>query len=91
MYVFLSFRDPEINLNLGCVITQAQNFEEAIEKTHKLGINPGGEVMGYEIIDPMPDLECMELDRLYSREEMLAMKYKFLHEVKQNSHETDNN
>lgn len=34
---------------LGCIHTEAPTFIEAVERTHLLGINPGGEVMGYDI------------------------------------------
>lgn len=35
----------------GVVITKTHGLNHAIQKTHLLGINPGGEVMSYELDD----------------------------------------
>ena len=70
---FLSFRDPDRNRNLGCcnVIVEG-DLEAALSKTRDLGINPGGEVMAYRIEEPE-----LELNRLYSRQEMKDLDYEF--------------
>ena len=40
---------------LGAVVTRAHGITTAIMKTHSLGINPGGEVAGFELADEMMD------------------------------------
>jgi len=48
-YFFLSFRNPEINRNLGVSIVKAETLHEAICSSHEKKINPGGEVLGSKI------------------------------------------
>jgi hypothetical protein len=36
---------------LGAILTRARGFITAVQKTHELGINPGGEVKGVQIPD----------------------------------------
>ena len=70
-WYFLSFRDSGRNRNLGCCnVSVSGGLEEALEKTRKLRINPGGEVMAYLIKEPE-----LKPDRLYSRKEMLSLGY----------------
>jgi hypothetical protein len=72
-WYFLSFRDPKINKNLGCCnVCVKGNLEKALEKTKKLGINPGGEVAAYELEEPE-----LKSNKLYSRKEMLDLEYSF--------------
>lgn len=75
-YIWLSFRDPDINLNLGCAIVEARNMHEAVTIAHDLGINPGGEVLSTQLTEQQAISEGLELNRLYSREELMAMDYK---------------
>jgi hypothetical protein len=52
---WLSFCDPDLpegSQFLGGIFTKARGFVSAIQKTHDLGINPGGEVKG---AGPIPD------------------------------------
>lgn len=79
-YYFLSFRDPDINRNLGVCIVQAPTLRAAIVKAYKKDINPGGEVASFELTESEFIEEGLELDRLYSREEMKEMGYKSLSE-----------
>jgi len=47
---WLSFLNPDLpegSKSLGVVILQATGFLSAVELARQLGINPGGEVMGY--------------------------------------------
>lgn len=44
---YLSFADDDGWL--GCVHIYADTFIAAVDKTHRLGINPGGEVAGLEL------------------------------------------
>lgn len=51
----------------GVVLTRANSMIEAVQKTHALGINPGGEVRGFEV--PATHAGCYkpeEFDRCYS-------------------------
>ncbi len=74
-YIFLSFRDPDINKNLGCAIVKAKDLNEAIVKAHKKKINPGGEVLGTPMSEKDFKEEGLELDKLYSRQEMIDLGY----------------
>jgi hypothetical protein len=76
MYTWLSFRDPDLNLNLGCTIVRASNFHEAVTKAHDLGINPGGEVLGWKMTEQQVIAEGLEIERLYNRSELKQMGYK---------------
>ncbi len=71
-WYFLSFRDPNKNKNLGCCNVGVRGgLEEALKKTRQLKINPGGEVLAYQIKKPelIPNI-------LYSRKEILSLFYK---------------
>lgn len=49
MYWWLSFADgtrPKGTQFLGGVLIEAKSFMDAVERSHALGINPGGEVRG---------------------------------------------
>ena len=75
-YFWLSFRDPDINLNLGCtIINDADDLDTAIQKAWDLGINPGGEVLGTLMTEEMFKEEGLEADRLYTRSEMIELGY----------------
>lgn len=53
---------------LGVCVVRADGLIEAMEKTHWLGINPGGEIVGQEI-EQMPD-DC--INRLLGQDELLS-------------------
>ena len=74
-YVFLSFRDPRKNLNLGVAVIKAGTFKEAVALPHKKGVNPGGEVLGTSMTAKEFKEEGLDVDRLYSRAEMIGMGY----------------
>lgn len=65
---FLSFSD---GTNLGCCQVRASGITQAIQKAHKLNINPGGEVAAFELDAP----EELDMNRLYTRAEMLDLGY----------------
>jgi hypothetical protein len=44
---WLSFAKPEESL--GVCVVEADTFMGAVIKTHRMGINPGGEVMGVPV------------------------------------------
>jgi hypothetical protein len=66
---WLSFADPgrpKGTQFLGVAIVNADDFLAAVRKAHALGINPGGEVQGFET----PLLPAAKyLDRLLTKEE----------------------
>ena len=73
MLHWLSFADAQgTGKNLGVCVVEADSFIGAVEKAHRLKINPGGEVQGATVDEMEGD---MELDRLYSRDEMIDMGY----------------
>ena len=63
----------------GCTVVAADDFMEAVIKTHTLGINPGGEVKGTELPEEIMDdpdaaahvAAC--LNRLITREQMTEL------------------
>jgi hypothetical protein len=65
-------------VNVGCCNVQATSKYTALDKTHLLGINPGGEVMIGEI--PAPELEP---DKLISRAELVKLGYLSVSEAEQ--------
>lgn len=64
---WLSFADPQTGDNIGVNVVDAPDFMSAVHKSHELGINPGGEVLGSQI-DPaiVPDAYT---NRLLSKDE----------------------
>jgi hypothetical protein len=47
---WLSFVDPELprgRRNLGVALVEGENILAAIPEAHRLGCNPGGEVLGF--------------------------------------------
>jgi hypothetical protein len=58
----------------GAILTRATGFITAIQKTHDLGINPGGEVKGCpipdEIISASPYNHAQYADQLLSRQDI---------------------
>lgn len=73
---WLSFADqtrPKGNQFLGVVIIEAITLDQAITQSHLRGLNPGGEILSFQIpYDRIPDEQFR--NRLLSREEatMLA-------------------
>ena len=75
-YVFMSFRNPTINKNLGVCIVKANTLIEATQISHEKGINPGGEIMSFNLSESQFEEEKLELDRLYTKEELENKGYK---------------
>jgi hypothetical protein len=69
---WLSFADPglpEGSQFLGVVILEAAGLADAVTKSHLLGLNPGGEILGY----PVPGWIPREWQgRLLTKEEAVA-------------------
>ena len=82
MYFFLSFRDSDLNVNLGACIVQADSQAIAIHKAWLFKINPGGEVLGYSMTEDEYVQEDMELNRLYSPDELEKLGYKKISEIR---------
>jgi hypothetical protein len=69
--MWLSFVDPDKpagRRNLGVIVTRAVDVIDAVEKTHAMGINPGGEVLCAQLPDK-PTVPARYLDRLLTRDE----------------------
>jgi hypothetical protein len=75
----MSFADPdrpEGQQWLGCIHVLADDFMEAVEKTHRMGINPGGEVASVDVDSDefLQKFPHVPLNRLIkSREELEAL------------------
>jgi hypothetical protein len=73
-WYFISFRDPVKNRNLGCcniLVDDRKGSKSVLEMATELGVNPGGEAAIFQIDEPE-----LDANRLYSREEMIALNYK---------------
>lgn len=76
---WLSFCDPNKPVGtqfLGVIISDAPGFIEAVDMAHLMGINPGGEVMGYELPDvDAKDIKPGHINKLLSHEELIDNDY----------------
>lgn len=66
---WLSFADNGFR---GVVVTEAEDLRAAIRRTHRLGINPGGQIMSWEVT--AEDVVKYERDRLYTKDELKAIE-----------------
>jgi hypothetical protein len=69
---YMSFVDPDGlpgKRFAGGIFTMAHGITHAIQKTHALNINPGGEVMYVECPNTF-ELDSKYMDRLLSKEEV---------------------
>jgi len=67
---WLSFVDPEDGKLLGVVIVRGESFDDALTRSGRLGINPGGGVRGTKLPKGAePDKQF--LNRLLSAEEIV--------------------
>lgn len=77
-YWYLSFVDkhrPAGDRFVGAAIVKADSMEHAMKVTWEKGINPGGEIMGFEILPHYEHIVFQHnlIDRLLSREELEAV------------------
>ncbi len=75
-YLWLSFCDPDKPKGsqfLGVIITSALGLSHAIEKTHTLGINPGGEILSFEVDEN--DIRPEHFDKLLTGDEIIKYGY----------------
>lgn len=83
-FLWLSFADknsPKGDKFLGVIFANTSDFDFAIRRSHELGINPGGEVVGFPI-DPSIVKDPSHLWRLMSKEDLDRYGYitKKMHE-----------
>lgn len=74
--LWMSFCDPRKPAGsqfLGVIITRAPGIAHAIQRTHALGINPGGHVMSYVTDDD--DIRPQDFDRLLVKDELVSLGY----------------
>jgi hypothetical protein len=66
---WLSFADGDGFL--GAALVAARDFVDAVDVTHRLGINPGGEVLGTEM--PLMPVDAEWTNRLLSLADVRAI------------------
>lgn len=67
--MWLSFACEDTGKFNGVVMTEAEDIIEGVKKTHALGINPGGQVVGYAIPNwAIPHIPPFALDMLLNKE-----------------------
>lgn len=74
--MWLSFVDPEkpkAEQFIGVIITMAYGIISAVDKTHGLGINPGGEVLGCET--DQNEIYPSHFDVLLSKQKLIEYGY----------------
>lgn len=74
-YVFLSFASLRSGKNLGCCIIQVENPEDANVRAKAIGLMPkeDNHAQGYVLREDAWQEEGMELNRFYTREEMIEL------------------
>jgi hypothetical protein len=72
MYVFVSFSNVDTKKNLGCCIVRS-NEENWLDDCDRLGLRPNGanNIIGYPLNEEEFQAQGIELNRFYTREEML--------------------
>jgi hypothetical protein len=71
-FIWMSFCDPDKPKGhrfLGVIVTQSLGLTHAIIKTHKLGINPGGEIQSF-VLPAGTLIDVKYLNRLIPKEEL---------------------
>lgn len=61
--------------NAGVAIVEGDDMIEAIRRAWELDINPGGQVAGFPMDEGSEEVEKLGIDRLISREELVAAGY----------------
>ena len=72
---WLSFADCD---NPGVCIVAADSFDHAVDRAWKLGINPGGEILGYNMdmrSETAAEADTLPLEELFDQEFMIARGY----------------
>jgi hypothetical protein len=73
-YWFMSFAE-ETGKNLGCCIIASESAQQAHALSHRYGINPGGQMQSSGLTKEQFKLQGLELNKLYTREEMMKMGF----------------
>lgn len=77
-FFWMSFGDaslPKGSQFLGGLLIEADDFHAALLKSHRLLLNPGGEVKSFEVQAPISEsIEEEYADRLLTREECAEME-----------------
>jgi hypothetical protein len=74
--LWMSFCDPEKPKGqqfLGVVVMKTLGIAHAIDRAWKLGINPGGEVLGYEMDGS--EINPDHFDKLLTQDDLVAAGY----------------
>ncbi len=74
--LWMSFCDtdkPKDSQFLGVIITKALGLAHAVDKTHAMGINPGGEIKSCEI--EANEIKPEHFDRLLSKQDLKDVGY----------------
>jgi hypothetical protein len=71
-YLWMSFAGDD-DVFLGVIISDELDFVEAVKKSHRLNINPGGQIAGFEI--PKSEINESDLWALFSKEELINKDY----------------
>lgn len=66
---YLSFASPKAFL--GACVVEGDGVVEAVKEAARLGINPGGEVLGFEV--PVGRMDVVPRGVLLSREELMEL------------------
>ena len=72
---FISFVDDIKGGNIGCIIVQAEDELSALEKTHTLKQNPGGQSAIMLLSDNSEDIQLMGYNKLHSKKDMANLGY----------------
>lgn len=75
-YFWLSFADPDLPKGkqfLGVIVIKAIDFLDAIKEASGKGINPGGEVVGNEVVGDLAKIPEEYIGRLLTRDEAQAL------------------
>jgi hypothetical protein len=80
--IYMSFADPnkpEGTQFLGAAIVEADDLAEATKKTWRLGINPGGEVLSFEVPEELEHrvYEQNAINKLLSFEDLDSLEHKY--------------
>ena len=76
-YIFMSFSSMHTKKNIGCCVIQCDDPQKANEITKELGLMPNecNHARGYVLSEEDFGKQGMDLNRLYSPEEMCKMGF----------------
>jgi hypothetical protein len=70
---WLSFADEKSTQFLGVVLVHSGSFIAAVRKSHKLGINPGGQAVGALLDNRVANKLSSHTNKLLNREEAMKL------------------